>query len=186
MRALALVAILSGAAGTAAADAPASNKLGFRISFGRLTAFDARQSWESLGLGIEHPLCDGVRIFGEYEWVSFGLKDSTLPGDKGMPGDGHRAGVGLRGELLGTTVGGHIHFFADGEAGASLAVLADNHDRVAIQPAAFAGLRLGYDFLWGRPPASSRVFEAELLARYQRMPDGANGVMIGVGMLWGD
>lgn len=169
------------------AKPPAHNKLGFRIGFGRLHAFDRRLSTTSLGLEIEHPVFEHVRVFADYEWMWFGDRTPMSPATEGQPGTGHRTSIGMRAELIGGTIQQHVHFYIDGEVGGGLGVLSDDVSGVQVLPHAFAGLRAGYTFLWGNENRhSSRTFEAELIARALRMPDGATGAMFGIGMLWGD
>jgi len=169
-----------------AATAASHNKLGFRIGFGKLHVADRRMSTVSLGLHLEHPVFETVRVFAEYEWMWFGDKAPMSPASEGLPGSGHRTHVGLRTELMGTTIMDAIHLYLDAEVGGGLAVLSDDISGVQVLPHAFAGLRAGYDFVWGKKHArSSRVWEAELLARAIRVP-GGTGALFGIGMLWGD
>jgi len=169
------------------AEAPPSHgKLGFRIGFGRLHAFDRHLETVSLGLMIEHPVFERTRVFAEYEWLWFGDKAPMSPATEGLPGSGHRAHVGIRAELLGTTVRDAVHFYVDAELGGGLGVVADDLSGVQVLPHVFAGVRAGYDFLWGGKHAhSSHVWEAELLARAIRVDHGT-GALFGIGMLWGD
>ncbi len=84
------------------------------------------------------------------------------------------------------SVRGAVHFYVDAEVGGGLGVISDDVGGVRVLPHAFAGLRAGYDYLWGHRTAhSSRVWEAEVLARAIRF-DGGTGAMFGMGMAWGD
>ena len=167
-------------------DPPAHNKLGFRIGFGKLTTEETLHTF-SLGLHVEHPVFPTTRVFAEYELMWLGEAESMSPATDGMPYTGHRSHLGIRSELLGKTFGGAAHFYLDAEIGGGLGVVTDDISGVQVLPHVFAGVRGGYDFLWGEKHAhSSRVFEAELLARAFRMPDGGRAVLFGIGMLWGD
>jgi hypothetical protein len=187
VKTIALVILAS--TGLAAADepAPAHNKLGFRIGFGTLTEKTKLHTF-SLGLQIEHPVFTTTRVFAEYELMWLGEAESMSPATDGMPYNGHRSSLGIRSELLGTSFGRDgVHLYIDAEIGGGLGVVSDDISGVQVLPHAFVGVRGGYDFLWGGKHAgSSRVFEAELLARAFRMPDGGRAVLFGVGMLWGD
>jgi hypothetical protein len=126
-------------------------------------------------------------VFAEYEWMWFGDKAPMEPAAEGLPGTGHRTSAGLRAELMGGTLQQKMHFYIDAELGGGLGVMSDDTSGVQVLPHAFAGLRAGYDFLWGdRNRHSSRVFEAALTARALKLPDGGTGAMFGIGMLWGD
>ena len=175
-------------AGTARADdtSAAHNKLGFRIAFGTLEVTGRESHTFSLGLQLEHPVWSSVRVVGEYELVWLGEAESMSPSTEGFPGSGHRMHAGLRTELMSKTVS-TVRFYLDGEVGGGIGVASDDVMGVQVLPHAFLGVRGGYEFLWGKnKPHSSRTFEAELIARAFRMPDGGRSVLFGIGMLWGD
>ena len=186
MKALVVLALL---AGTARADdqVEAHNKLGFRIGFGTLEVTGRETDTCSLGLNLEHPVWTSVRAFGEYELMFLGNAQSMNADADSEPGSGHRMHAGLRAELMAKSIGGMVRFYVDGELGAGIGVAGDDVMGVQVMPHAFVGVRMGYDFLWGKTKArSSRSFEAEFLARAFRMPDGGSATLFGVGMAWGD
>ena len=186
MRVLVAIALV---AGVARADeaVEAHNKLGFRIGFGTLDVQDRETSTFSLGLSIEHPIWTSIRAFGEYELMWLGDSQSMSPSTEGFQGSGHRMHAGLRAELMSTSIDGMVRFYLDGEVGAGIGVATGDEIGVQVLPHAFIGARAGYDFLWGKNKAhSSSTFEAELLARAFRMPDGGSAALFGIGMVWGD
>jgi hypothetical protein len=165
---------------------PAHDKLGFRIAYGTLHLPERDVTTAGLALHIEHPVFRTVRVFAEYEFLWFDAKEMTSPAAASYAGSGHRAQVGGRAELIGATLRDKIHFYLDAEVGGGLGVMSDDIDGVRVMPQAFAGLRAGYDYLWGHDNAhSSRVWEAEVIARAIRF-DGGTGAMFGIGMAWGD
>ena len=167
-------------------DEPAHDKLGFRIGFGTLHLPERDVSTFGLTLHIEHPLIRTVRLFAEYEFLWLDKKEAMSPATAGYSGTGHRALGGVRAELIGATVRDKVHFYLDAEVGGGLGVISDDVGGTQVMPQAFAGLRAGYDYLWGLTNThSSRVWEAEVIARAIRF-DGGTGAMFGIGMAWGD
>jgi hypothetical protein len=164
----------------------AHNKLGFRIAYGTLHLPERDVTTFGLTLHVEHPVFRTVRLFAEYEYLWFDEKEVMSPATAGYAGTGQRAQGGVRAELIGATVRDKVHFYLDAEIGGGLGVISDDIDGVQLMPQAFAGLRAGYDYLWGYNNAhSSRVWEAEFIARAIRF-DGGTGAMFGMGMAWGD
>ncbi len=186
MKALVILALLAGVA-HADEQNEAHNKLGFRIGFGTLDVQDHERHAFSLGLTLEHPVWAPVRAFAEYELMWLGNAQSMHPSTEGYAGSGHRTSIGLRAELMSKSIQGMVRFYLDGEAGGGLGVASDEVMGVQVMPHVFVGVRAGYTFLWGKSKAhSSRTFEAELLARGLRMPDGGSAALFGIGMAWGD
>ena len=166
--------------GVARAD-DAFNMFGFRMSAGALPIDGGDTLTISLGLGVEHPVFKKTRVFGEYEWMWLRERDPTMPE---RHGNGHRASVGLRRELVG--VGKRqLRLYVDAELGGGLALTNDEMAGFALVPAGFVGLRTGYDLYSRADDSPSRTFELELLLRAIAIRDGA-GMLIGVGMLWGN
>lgn len=172
------------------ADAPrAFNMFGFRMTAGALPIDGDRATLLSIGLGVEHPVFKKTRMFGEYEWLWMTrpderAMDSVVP-RPGRHGAGHRASFGLRRELVAKKVSRSIRMFADGELGASVALVNDNMSGVAFVPAGVGGLRFGYDLYSSSDSSPSRTFEFEILVRAVAIQDGI-GAMLGLGMLWGN
>lgn len=168
-------------------DEPAFNMLGFRFGFGALPRDGGRMTTLSIGLGVEHPVFDRTRVFGEYEWLWFS-HHSEREMDVGIRlergGTGHRSTIGLRRELLAKGFG-RMRMFVDVELGGGLAVASDHRTGLELVPAGVAGLRFGYDLYSRSDDSPSRTFETELLFRAIAVEDGI-GAMLGAGMLWGN
>ena len=172
-------------------DEPAFNMLGFRMGVGALPLDHERTLVLSIGVGVEHPVFKKTRVFGEYDWLWLSRADTgadramdTLVVRPERHASGHRASVGLRRELVGKG-GSSVRVFVDGELGGGLAMANDNLTGVTLIPAAFIGLRFGYDVYSRSDSSPSRMFEAELLLRAIAVREGV-GMMFGVGMLWGN
>ena len=97
---------------------------------------------------------------------------------------GHRAALGLRRELIGKG-GSKVRLFLDGELGASVALVNDNMTGVAVVPAIFTGLRVGYDMYSRNDDSPSRTFETAIMLRAIALREGL-GMMFGIGMFWGN
>jgi len=170
-------------------DEPVFNMLGFRASIGALPLDGMRTTSVSLGLGVEHPVFRSTRVFGEYEWLwLFAVSERAMDTVAARPerhGNGHRASLGLRRELVGKGLGRTVRMFLDGELGAGMALVNDNMYGVQLLPNALVGLRFGYDVYSRSDDSPSRTFEAELLVRAIAVGDGI-GMMFGVGLLWGN
>lgn len=169
------------------ASEPAFNMFGFRMAVGALPLDGGRATTLSLGLGVEHPVFRKTRVFGEYEWLWLSHDDEramdSVVARPERHATGHRASIGLRRELIGTGRG--ARFFVDAELGGGLALANDNVMGLLVIPAGLAGVRLGYDLYSRSDSSPSSTFEAELLVRVIAIRDGA-GVMMGIGMLWGN
>lgn len=172
------------------ADEPLQQALGLRIGFGKLPVDDLRLTTMSIALGIEHVAFGSparpVRILGELEWVWLGIPPADSSESTVLSGSGTRASLGLRRTIADVTAGGFVRFYADGELGGALLLASHPEiDHVLIQPAGFAGLRIGYDFLASPRQRGSRAFEAEVSGRVLAV-DGGYGYSVGIGMLWRD
>ena len=170
-------------------DDPGFNMLGFRFTVGALPLDGAQATALSLGLGVEHPVFQKTRVFGEYEWLWLFRNDQRAI-DSMAPrpeehGSGHRTLVGLRRELKGKRLSSAFSLFLDGELGGGVALVNDNMTGLELMPTAFLGLRGGYDFYSRNHDSPSRTFEAEFLLRAVAVQDGI-GVLFGVGMFWGN
>jgi hypothetical protein len=172
-----------------AEDSPAFNMFGFRMSAGALPLDGDRSVVLSLGLGVEHPVFRKVRMFGEYEWLWINWWDARAMDSVVIRperhGNGHRASLGLRRELLAKNAGRSVRIFLDGELGANVALTNDNMHGMAFRPGGLVGLRVGYDVYSSVDSSPSRTFEAEVLIRAITVADGA-GVMVGLGLAWGN
>lgn len=170
-------------------DDPAFNMLGFRLSVGSLPVEGHRTTMFAVGLGVEHPVFDKTRVFGEYEWLWLTRIDERAMERMSVRPErhasGHRVMAGLRRELVAKTMSRSLRLFVDGELGGGLALVNDNLSGVVLVPAGIVGLRLGYDIYSRSDESPSRTFEAELLVRGIAIEHGI-GVMMGVGMLWGN
>lgn len=185
-----IAAMLAVLASTAHADdSPAFNMFGFRMSAGALPLDGNRSVVLSLGLGVEHPVFKKVRMFGEYEWLWINWYDERAMDSvvirPAHHGNGHRASLGLRRELVGKNAGRRVRIFLDGELGANVALTTDNMHGMAFRPGSLVGLRFGYDVYSGVDSSPSRTFEAEVLVRAITVAGGA-GVMVGMGLAWGN
>ena len=168
------------------APEPSHDKLGFRITFGRLHLTERDVKTVGLALHVEHPVFRNVRLFAEYEYLWLDEEEPTTPVTAGYTGTGHRALGGVRAEMIGATIRDAVHFYVDAELGGGIGVISDEISGAQLVPQVFAGVRAGYDYLWGHKTAhSSRVWEAEVIARAFRF-DGGTGAMFGIGMGWGD
>jgi len=160
---------------SAYADDEASS-FGFRIGFGVLPIDRQLTSTVSLGLGVEHPVFEHWRAFGDYEWLW--LERAQM----GEHGDGQRIHVGLRRTLADKRAWHVLRFFLDSELGGGFTLANDNVSGVHALPDALAGLRLGYD-LEAEHRSEAKVFEAEVVVRAIAIPGGI-GMMAGIGALW--
>jgi hypothetical protein len=170
-------------------DEPAFNMLGFRLGAGMLPVEGLRTTMFSVGLGVEHPVFDKTRVFGEYEWLWLSRIDEramqTMSIRPERHASGHRATAGLRRELVAKNMSRSLRLFLDGEIGGGVALVNDNLSGVALVPAGIVGLRVGYDVYSRSDDSPSRTFEAELLVRGIAIEHGL-GVLVGIGMLWGN
>lgn len=170
-------------------DEPAFNMLGFRLSAGALPVEGHRTTMFSVGLGVEHPVFDKTRVFGEYEWLWLTRIDERAIESMSVRPErhasGHRLMAGLRREIKAKNMSRSLRLFVDGEIGGGLALVNDNFSGVALIPAGIVGLRVGYDVYSRSDDSPSRTFESELLVRGIVIEHGV-GVMVGIGMLWGN
>jgi hypothetical protein len=170
-------------------DDPAFNMLGFRMSFGALPLHGARTMSLSVGIGVEHPVFEKTRVFGEYEWLWLTTIDERAMDSVVIRPErhasGHRISLGLRREMLGKNLGSTVRVFVDGELGGALALANDNLSGVELIPAGFVGARFGYDMYSRSDDSPSRTFEAELLVR-AIVVEGGVGALTGVGLAWGN
>jgi len=170
-------------------DAPATHDrlLAFRIGGGRQTI--ERRDLEVLGLAlaVEHRVYHQLRITGEYEYVWLGAED---PADstRTTTGSGHRASLIVRHHLARTRIlADTVRFFIDGELGGGLLLGSEPMIGTIVQPHALVGIRIGYDLIkLRRDTRASRVWEPDLTFRALATPGERVGVLIGVGMGWGD
>src|SRR5690348_8435457 len=85
-------------------DEPAFNMLGFRLSAGAMPIDGTQTTTMSVGLGVEHPVFDKTRMFGEYEWLWLSSVDErafdSMVVHSEHHGTGHRLTAGLRRELI--------------------------------------------------------------------------------------
>jgi hypothetical protein len=168
---------------------PAFNMFGFRLTGGALPIEGDRTTVFSVGLGVEHPVFNKTRMFGEYEWLWMTRLDeraeySVVPRPE-RHGTGHRASFGLRRELIAKRMGRNVRMFIDAELGGCVALVNDNMSGAAFLPGGFGGMRLGYDIYTGSDSSPSRTFEVELLLRAVTIQHGTGG-LFGIGMLWGN
>jgi hypothetical protein len=167
----------------------AFNMFGFRMTTGVLSSERDRSSIVSVGLGVEHPVFQRTRVFGEYEWLWLTRVDerdlSSMVARPERHATGQRASLGLRRELIATKLTGSARLFIDGELGAGVDLVNDNMTGVALLADVVGGLRFGFDIYSSSDDAPSRTFEAELVVRAIAIPGGM-GVTTGVGMLWGN
>lgn len=172
-------------------DEPAFNMFGFRMTAGALPLDGQRATVLSVGLGVEHPVFHAarVRMFGEYEWLWMSwLDERAMDSVVVRPeryGNGHRASIGLRRELVGKNMGRSVRMFTDLEAGAALALFDDSMRGASFMPGGLVGVRLGYDVYSREDDSPSRTFEAEVLVR-ALFVDGGAGAMMGMGLAWGN
>jgi len=128
----------------------------------------------SLGLSVEHPVFQRVRVLAGYEWLWLG------------EANGHRTTLGLRREVFGR---GRYHsrVFVDGELGASYALVSGDERMAGVHdvPAAFAGMRMGYDLYTDRDESPSRTFELALGTRLLVVEHGV-GFALGLAVAWGN
>jgi hypothetical protein len=172
-------------------EAPAFNMFGFRMTAGALPLDGQQATVLSVGLGVEHPVFRAarVRMFGEYEWLWMSWLDERAVDSVVIRperyGNGHRASIGLRRELVGKNLGRTVRMFTDLEAGAAVALANDNMRGASFVPGGLVGLRLGYDVYSREDDSPSRTFEAEVLVRALFI-DGGAGAMMGMGLAWGN
>lgn len=171
-------------------DEPAFNMFGFDMGVGVQPHNGANALAMSVGLGVEHPVFKKTRVFGEYAWVWLLPRERdpralTSMGQRPeQSANGHRASLGLRRELK-AKESGSMRMFIDGEIGGSVALVHDTMDGTEVLPAAFVGLRMGYDLYSRRDDSPSRTFETAILMRTVATHDGV-GLMFGLGMFWGN
>ena len=170
-----IVFVLVALAATAHADDEAS-WFGFRIGFGTLPIDHQLTSTVSLGLGVEHPVSEHWRVFGDYEWLW--LERAQM----NEHGDGQRIHVGLRRTLADGHAWHVLRLFVDGELGGGFTLANDNISGVHELPDALAGLRLGYD-MDAEHRSEAKTLEMEVVVRGIAIPGGI-GMMAGVGGLW--
>jgi hypothetical protein len=170
-------------------DEPAFNMLGFRLGAGSLPVEGLRTTMFSVGLGVEHPVWNKTRVFGEYEWIWLSRIDEramhTMSLRPERHASGHRVTAGLRREIIAKNMSRSLRLFLDGEIGGGVALVNDNLSGVALVPAGIVGLRVGYDVYSRSDDSPSRTFESELLVRGIAIEHGI-GVLVGIGMLWGN
>jgi len=187
----AIAIVLVAAASSAHADdeSPAFNMFGFRMSAGALPLDGERTTVLSVGLGVEHPVFRKTRVFGEYEWLWLTAWNAravdTVAIRPERHGNGHRASVGLRREMLAKNLSRSVRMFIDGEVGGHVALTNDNMSGAAFVPGGLVGLRFGYDVYSREDDSPSRTFEAEILVRAIVIEGGA-GAMMGMGLAWGN
>jgi hypothetical protein len=129
-------------------------------------------------------------VFGEYAWMWLlprGDDPRALTSMTAHPerdANGHRVSLGLRRELK-AKGSGSMRLFVDGELGGSVALVHDSITGTEVVPAAFAGMRAGYDLYSRRDNSPSRTFETALVLRTVLNHDGV-GLLFGLGMFWGN
>lgn len=181
---------------TPAPAAPAS-MLGFHIGGGKLPILGQELQTTALGISVEHEVWGSLRVFGEYEWLFLGKRDTERKNQDVMDGSGQRAHVGLRRTITASrAIGGFLRFYVDGEAGgglmladgsalASPGALMQSAPSAIVRPYGFAGIRFGYDFIQLKHDTrGSRVWEPEIMLRAIKVEDGV-GFTAAVGMTWG-
>jgi len=171
-------------------DQPAFNMFGFDMAIGVQPHNGENALAMSIGLGVEHPVFKKTRVFGEYAWMWLlprSQDERALASMAPRPernANGHRASLGLRRELK-AKESGSMRMFIDGELGGSVALVHDAMDGTEVLPAAFLGLRMGYDLYSRRDDSPSRTFETALLLRTTATHEGV-GITFGLGMFWGN
>jgi hypothetical protein len=171
-------------------DEPAFNMFGFDMSFGVQPHDGANALAVAIGLGVEHPVFKKTRVFGEYNWMWLlprGDDPRALTSMSPRPErnvNGHRAALGARRELK-AKESGSMRMFVDGELGGSVALVHDSMDGTEVLPAAFVGLRAGYDLYSRRDDSPSRTFETALTLRTVATHYGV-GMQFGLAMAWGN
>jgi hypothetical protein len=169
---------------------PAFNMFGFDMSIGVQPHNGANALAMAIGLGVEHPVFKKTRVFGEYAWTWLLPREQDPRGLLSMAprperdANGHRASLGLRRELK-AKESGKMRMFVDGELGGSVALMHDRMDGTEVVPAAFVGLRAGYDLYSHRDDSPSRTFETAFVLRTVATHDGV-GMVFGLAMAWGN
>jgi hypothetical protein len=153
-----------------------TNWFGFRIGIGALPIDRQLTSTISLGLGVEHPVFDHWRVFGDYEWLW--LERAQM----NEHGDGQRIHVGLRRTIADKRAWHVLRLFVDGELGGGFTLANDNVSGVHALPDALTGVRLGYD-MEGAQRSEAKALEMEVVVRAIAIPGGI-GMMAGLGGLW--
>lgn len=186
MKASLVTLLVCASIGEARAERDATNQLGFGIAFDQVPIAGHRVMQMGIGLAVEHPVFRHWRVFGEYEylWLTEATTDQM---DVALDGSGHRSSIGLRRQLVGTTLGKVLTLSIDGEVGGGVGIFSDNLTGAHIMPHAFAGLRLGYVFRAreaddASPPGAS--FGAAFTFRAIAVEHGIGG-MFGLGFAWG-
>jgi hypothetical protein len=150
--------------------------LGMRMSIGTFPLAERDLIQSAIGLTFEHRIHGGWRLAGDVEYL-------WLEHDDEVSGSGMRAQLAIRRALARSRIiGDFVRFYLDAEVGGGLMLATEPEAGTLITPGAFAGIRMGYDFISKRPRAS-RVWEPEILVRGFRIADGI-GVIFGVGFGW--
>ncbi len=195
MKALLLGCLLSSRAASAESylaepDEPAAfdRMLGMRIGFGSQTFHDRELTMMSIELGVEHRVASQLRIAAEYEYVWLGLRDTEPKNQSVTDGGGHRGSLILRHHLARTrTFAEVLRFYLDLEVGGGFFLGSEPMTGTIAKAHALAGIRVGYDFIRLRSETrASKIWEPELTFRLLAMPGEPLGMLVGVGMGFGD
>lgn len=187
MRAAIVVGTLGlalGAARPARADSAIDlvTKLGFQVGFGGVAVEPGRTARTSaLGLGLEHPVFDNTRVFGEYEYLWIGDDARATMGP--LHGDGQRMHLGLRHALAVMRPNGSMRLFLDGELGVGAMLASTDSLGARAVPDGVVGVRAALDLR--NAESTSRVLELEVGVRAVLVPDGA-GIVVTSGVAWGE
>ncbi len=186
MRALIVTVVLL-VAGRAQADGvDLVAKLGFRVGYGPMSFAHRSVSATSIEIGVEHPVFGNTRVFGEWEWMWLSERDpdqAMAIGREPTHGSGQRVSAGLRHALIAKSHH-EMAWYLDGELGGGAMLASEDTLGTHAVPTGIVGMRLGFDFRNG--DSTSRVFETEILVRALVTPRDGTGLLVGVGMLWGD
>ena len=172
---LAVFTVLALAASAHAEPDHAPFAIGLRDGFQSFTLGHDKRYAGTFAVTIAHGLGGAFRGALELDGLL-----TFQPGNADIARDAH--GFGVRAQLaLRTRIGDKrwegFGFYADLEAGGGVAALRDTMLGGHVVPAAFVGLRGGYDL-----QMTSR-WETELVVRIIGMPDG-HSYMFGVGFAW--
>jgi hypothetical protein len=184
VRALLIVMALAAPAAADGRRTETDSLLGMRISVGSfpLAEEDRALLQTALALTFEQRAVGAWRLFGELEYLWIGERGEP---DPDIEGNGIRGQVGVRRAVARSRIlAGAIRFYVDAEVGGGLLLASETKAGTLIEPAAFVGVRAGYDFISERP-RGALIWEPELLARGFRMADGY-GLVFGVGFAWGN
>lgn len=182
MTRLAVALVLIALPARALADDADSATLGFSIMAGKLPVPRGPAGTAAIGLEVDHDLCAGLRLFGDYEWLW--LARPTADPNRLERDDGSRAQLGLRHPIIDTRVADHaLRLFVDGEAGGGLALASDRVTGMLILPHAFAGLRFGYDVHLRASGSEASGLEVAFVVRAIAVRDGV-GVSGGMTLDW--